>query len=109
MYKVNGFNESLNVSGNFSLDDVVSESLVKDLLLERVRFYLNESYFTRAISSGVDRGSFNWVMSVKPGDLVAQPTLPQSFFNTNHIANRYTISKIDFDNYNISLNPYYLV
>lgn len=45
---------------------------------------------------------------VKAEDKVLQPTLSTSYFNLNHIYNRYTIAQIDTAKYNITVNPYYV-
>lgn len=51
---------------------------------------------------------FDWTYRVKPQDKVLQPTLSTSYFNLNHIYNRYTIAQIDTAKYNITVNPYYV-
>ena len=51
---------------------------------------------------------FDWTYRVKPQDKVLQPTLSTSYFNLNHIYNKYTIAQIDTTNYNIVVNPYYV-
>lgn len=49
--------------------------------------------------------SYNWVYQVLPEDKVIKPTLSSSYWNNNHLFNKYTIAKIDFDNSNITISP----
>lgn len=48
---------------------------------------------------------FNWVYKVDSTFKVLQPTDASSYWNINHIYNSYTIPKIDFDYYNVNVNP----
>lgn len=54
---------------------------------------------------GIDYTSkINWVYRVPEEDKVLQPTSPRAFFNSNHIYNKYTIAKLDFDNISLQIN-----
>ena len=47
---------------------------------------------------------FNWCYKVQNTDKVLHPTAPSSFWNTNHICNKYTIPMIDFNNFSVTVN-----
>ena len=49
---------------------------------------------------------FDWAYRIKASDKVLFPTKPSSYWNTNHIYNKYTIPYIDFDKTSITVNPY---
>lgn len=54
---------------------------------------------------GIDYTSkINWIYRVPEEDKVLQPTSPKAFFNSNHIYNKYTISKLNFDNISLQIN-----
>ena len=61
-----------------------------------------------AINDWAGDYKFDWTYKVPEDNKVIQPTLSSSYWNTNHIANRYTISQIDLDNSNIKVNTYYV-
>lgn len=48
---------------------------------------------------------FDWTYHVKDSDKVLNPTAADSFWDSNHVYNQYTIAKIDFNNSLISINP----
>lgn len=54
---------------------------------------------------GIDLNNiFNWCYKVQDTDKVLYPTAPSSFWNTNHICNKYTIPMIDFNNFSVTVN-----
>ena len=54
---------------------------------------------------GIDYNSkINWIYRVPDEDKVLYPTSPKAFFNSNHIYNKYTIPKLDFDNISLQIN-----
>ena len=61
-----------------------------------------------AIKSWAGEYKFDWTYRVPEDNKVIQPTLSSSYWNTNHIANKYTISQINLDKSNIKVNTYYI-
>ena len=48
---------------------------------------------------------FDWTYKVNPADKVVNPTNASSYWNANHVYNAFTLPKIDFASYNITVNP----
>ena len=48
---------------------------------------------------------FNWVYTVNNDDKVIAPTKASSYWNTNHIYNEHTLSKISFASSSIKVSP----
>lgn len=47
---------------------------------------------------------FDWTYQVPDEDKVTQPTLAKSYWDLNHVYNRYTIAQIDFNNYDLKVH-----
>ena len=58
----------------------------------------------KVIKSIDTENKFNWTYEVPDINKVTQPTKPESYWNTNHIYNAYTLPKIDFDKYSITVS-----
>lgn len=66
---------------------------------------LSKVYEYVSTISGDYKDKINWIYRVSEEDKVLQPTSPKAFFNSNHIYNKYTIAKLDFDNISLQINP----
>lgn len=53
-----------------------------------------------------DNIKFNWTYKVTNEQKVLQPTASSSYWNINHLCNKYTIAQIDFNNSKLEVNPY---
>lgn len=64
-----------------------------------------EDIINNILTSSQPTSNFDWSYRVKNVDKVLQPTLGESYWNVNHIYNRYTLPKIDFTNSTINIHP----
>ena len=78
--------------------DGVSESELKTKILTEIKSIIEHSD-----KSDVQ---FDYTYRVPSADKVLQPTASNSYWNVNHICNRYTIPMIDFANSSLVVNPY---
>lgn len=65
----------------------------------------NRDTIVTKINSIDSDNSFDWTYRVPEDEKVVYPTEPSSYWNSNHIYNKYTISRINFKNSNIVVNP----
>lgn len=68
-----------------------------------------ENIINNILTSSQPTSNFDWSYRVKNVDKVLQPTLGESYWNINHIYNRYTLPKIDFTNSTINIHPSSLI
>ena len=91
IFKLDGYNaEEINITDLNYTYDINTEA---DNVIKRIHTILD------------DPTIFNWTYIVPEIDKVLNPTLADSYWNENHIYNKYTIPKIDFSNTKIKINP----
>lgn len=56
-----------------------------------------------AINSQDKKSEFDYTYQIDEEDLISNPLDPSSFYNTNHIYNKYIISQLDINNINIKV------
>ena len=89
--KVLGYNSGeidvsslVSKSDGFTITDKVNGESVEDVMIN-------------ILENSSPNVAFDWSYRVKASDKVIQPTLSSSFFNKNHIYNKYTMPMILFD------------
>ena len=93
--RINGLNsdeiDSENIAGAYYKYDITKQ--VSDVI-SKMSSILNNI-----------NANFDWTYNVPASSKVLQPISGESYFNTNHIYNLCTVSKIDFENSSIKVNP----
>ena len=95
IFKIDGYNEDeINIK---DLNDEFDISTHATSVINEIREILPDSTL------------FDWAYVVPDIDKVLYPTSADSYWNENHIYNKYTIPKINFNNTKIKINPATLV
>lgn len=99
-------NDSLTIGNIFKLDGYNIEDInITDLNYTYDITETANDVIKRIQTILPDPTIFNWTYIVPEVDKVLNPTLADSYWNENHIYNKYTIPKIDFSNTKIKINP----
>ena len=99
-------NDSLTIGNIFKLDGYnIEEINITDLNYTYDITETANDVIKRIQTILPDPTIFNWTYIVPEVDKVLNPTLADSYWNENHIYNKYTIPKIDFSNTKIKINP----
>ena len=85
--------DSENIAGNYYSYSISSQFTD---VMNKIKNILN------SISS---EANYDWAYKVPAENKVIKPISGESYFNTNHIYNKCTIAKIDFDQSAIKVNP----
>ena len=83
--KLNGYNVSEIDSNNYKINDNKDEIIKEMKLIDTTNI-------------------FNWIYKVPDNDKVLKPVDPSSFWNSNHIANKYILPRLTQLNINVNTN-----
>ncbi len=98
---VSGNEEDIVIIGNITKLSGYNEDEIKDINYDLVA---NATDVLTNIRNLDKNNEYNWTTQITDNNKVLQPVSPESFWNINHVVNRFTIPQLNFDTTVIRVN-----